>query len=703
MKNKALLNIIEQAARMNGQTISRERLDDIRDALGGNSVDANAVEIAATAWKAAGLAGAPAGLAKAEPQDCPFLAWDSGWFVVLAQKADGGWVVQNEQGETARKMSLDAAECVALPQMTAAERAPLKAMQLGWSAIRKRTGLYLDALLATFLVNTLALATSLYSMQVYDRVIPNKGFQTLWVLSVGVAIAVLLELLLKHVRGSTVEKAAMAVDAELTEWLFQRMLGIRLDCRPPSVGTLAAQIKGMESVRGVLSSTSLFVLADVPFALLFCLVIFVVGGWLAIIPAILLPLSILTGVMFQNQIVRHTRENQGQSNLKTGLLVEAVDGAESLKANGAEWKLLARFKRLAAEAAASDYKVKHYSALSQHLTGTTQQVGYIVMVALGAYLVTENHLTMGGLIACTIIVGRALAPVAQLPAIMVQWAQARAATEGLDKLIALPNEIDDRATGLRPGVLENGFRFHSVAFNYGAQDGVSFAAEKLEIKPGEKVGIIGSVGSGKSTLLKLASGMYRPTAGKVFLGGIDMSTVSPTVLREMVAYLPQDARLVSGTLRDNLLQGLPDPGDERLLEAARASGLIDLIASHPQGMTRPITEGGRGVSGGQRQLIALTRLLLSEPKVMLLDEPTAPMDASTESKIISVMQARAATGITLLVATHKSAWLQAVDRLLVVQDGKVTIDGPRDAVLAYLAGAPQLAAGQAPETLHKAA
>ena len=688
MKRDMLPPVILHAARLTGQSVRRDRNDDVHKALAQASETESATGLVQKAWEAAHLEGNPLRLAAPRRSDCPFVGWSvtQGWFVVVSQNADGSWLGQATNGSTSRIKDLEDVECISLPARHAAEKAPT-ASRLIWAAILKRRAIVLEGMLATIIVNTLALVTSLFSMQVYDRVIPNKGFQTLWVLSAGVVAALLMELLLKHVRSSAIEKAATRVDAELSEWFFERALGIRLECRPPSVGTLAAQIKGFEMVRGIMSSTSIFMLIDVPFAVFFIAIIAMVGGWMVIVPIALLPVSLLTGLMFQRQIAQHARTSQGQSNLKAGLLVESIDGAESLKANSADWKMQGRWNQLVEAAGESEYQIKHHSALSQHLTVSLQQIGYVALIALGAYLVSENFLTMGALIACTIVNGRALSPIAQLPGLMVQWEHARAAINGLDKLISLPNEIDERAHALTPGASDGGIRFAQAQFAYGMGAGTALETGNVDIRPGEKVGIIGGIGSGKSTLLKLASGLYRPGQGRVFLDGVDMSIISPSFLREVIAYLPQDVRLISGTLRDNLLQGLPDPGDEVLLQAARETGLLALLANHPKGLALPITEGGRGISGGQRQLVALTRMLLSEPTVMLLDEPTASMDAASEAKVVATLKSKAAAGITLVLATHKSALIPIVDRLLVMQDGKVAMDGPRDLVLARLSGA----------------
>ena len=689
-----LVALTERAARLVGQPIAAARLDDLQRLLDQLDDGGDALQLLTELWHAAALEGTPHRLPAPTPAQLPFAAWsdERGWCLVQAHGAGGLWRGEDSSGTALALARLDQMQCFALPPRSGTAGATPGALAMVRSALMKRKSVFTDAILATAMVTLLTMATSLFSMQVYDRVIPNQGFNTLWVLSVGVTLSIVLEFVLKQVRSRTVDLACNAVDHDLSEWFFQRMLGIRMEARPPSVGTLAAQVKGFEMVRGVLASTSLFALTDVPFAVIFLLMIGFVGGWLVLVPIVALPVSLLAGLMFQRAIQRHTNLNLSASNRKAGLLVESVDGAESMKANSAEWTMLGRWSTLVNETGMAEQSIRHYAALSQNMTVVFQQLAYIAMVAAGAYMVAENQMTMGALLACSIVSNRVLAPIVQLPGVMVQWAHARAAIDGLDKIIRLPNEADTAHSALAPPDLEGSFRFERSRFSYGAPGSgnqVALDIERLDIKAGEKVGLIGAIGSGKSTLLKLTSGMYRAAEGKVYLGGIDLALLAPATVRETVGYLPQETRLFSGTLRENLLLGLADPGEAAILAAARRTGLIDLITGQPRGLALEISEGGRGVSGGQKQLIAVTRMLLARPRVWLLDEPTGAMDAKSEARIVALLGELASEGVTLIATTHKNALLPLLDRLVVMQGGRVVLDGPRDAVLAKLSGKPK--------------
>ncbi len=561
---------------------------------------------------------------------------------------------------------------------------PKRAIDILWRTLGRRKGIYRDALFATVVVNIIALATALFTMQVYDRVIPHTGFETLFVLAAGVTVALLFDLLLKQVRSHLLDKEGTRIDIELSDWFFRRAQGIRMEARPPSLGTLAAQLKGLEHVRGVLGSSALFVLADVPFALFFIGVIAFIGGPLAIVPMVLVPVALVVGIACQFRVGRAIAASQGHQNQKAGLLVEAIDGVENIKATTNEPGLQDQWRELLFKAGDDDDRIKAASALSSNVTATLQQFSYVVLIAFGAILAVQGQLSMGALIACSIISQRALGPIARFPSVLVQWAHAKSALKNLDQLMSLPNEEDEQERTLNPEVVENSLRLERIEFAYGDNTQLALELAKLNIPAGQKVGVIGAIGSGKSTLLKVASGLYRPKAGQVYLGGLDMVHIQQQRLRDLVAYLPQDLRLIKGTLRENVLRGLADPGDEAILDAARKTGLIELINSHPMGLGLPISEGGRGTSGGQRQLIGLTRMLLSPAEVLLLDEPTASMDTVSEARVVKLLEGLGEQGRTLVVSTHKTALLPMMDRLLVFANGRLVMDGPRQQVMAEL-------------------
>lgn len=557
-------------------------------------------------------------------------------------------------------------------------------------AVRQYRTVFFDAIMATTVVSLVGLAGAMYSMQVYDRVLPTKGYSTLVVLTVGALLAVLLELILKQVRANMIDRACKAIDQDLSAVFFGKALDIRMDARPRTVGTFASQIRYFESVRTFLTSSTLFILADSPFALLFIGVIAMISGPVALVPLLILPLALLVGWLLRRPIEDLTAMNMAESNRKNGLLIEAIDGIESIKASNAEWKLLERWRQLTALIASGELQLKALTSLSTNVTQTVQQVIYIGMITVGAYEVTEGHLTMGGLIACTIISGRALGPLAQIPSLIVQWKQAEIALKGLDGIMALPNDRDSQQRLLVPESCRSHLRLDNVAFAYGQGQPI-LQTPAVTISPGERVGVIGSIGSGKTTFIKVLSGLYQPQQGTVFLDNLDVTHLAPEFVREHIGYLPQDVRLFQGTLRDNLTLGLPSPSDSQILRAAAMTGLYRVIQAHPKGMELEISEGGHGLSGGQRQLVGLTRMLLQQPTVMLLDEPTASMDAQLEERVMCHLFQEIAPDSTLVVVTHKPALLRHVQRLIVMEQGRIVLDGPRDEVLARLR-APQAVA-----------
>lgn len=547
-------------------------------------------------------------------------------------------------------------------------------------AIKKKKGIFIEAIGATLLINLLGIFTAMYTMQVYDRVIPTQGFATLWALTIGVLLAILFEFLVRQVRSIMTERATKAIDLELTGVFFSKALSIRMDKRPPTVGTFASQIRHFESVRSFMTSTVLFVLADLPFALFFIVIVGLIGGALAIVPLITVPLAVFVSLFFRKSIETLTQAHLKESNEKNGLLIESIDGIESIKATGSEWKIYDRYMSLSRSMSFSESQLKVISARASHLSMVIQQINYVALIAVGSYLISEGTLSMGGLIASSIIMGRIFNPLAQVPNMVVQWKHAQISLKSLDGIMAMP---DDRPSDSRlfvPDELSSRVSLEGVSFSY--LEGLeSINVDKLDLSPGEKVAIIGPVGSGKSTLLKVLSGLYAPSSGIISFGGVDVRQLSPDYMREHVGYLPQEVRLFNGTLRHNLTIGLAAPSDTEIMRACESTGLADFIRSRPEGLEITITEGGRGLSGGQKQLVGLTRLLLMRPSVLLLDEPTASMDGELESKVMRLLLNSRSEKQLSIIVTHKKAVLSQVDRIIVIAKGRIALDGSKNDVL----------------------
>jgi ATP-binding cassette subfamily C protein LapB len=550
-------------------------------------------------------------------------------------------------------------------------------------AARKRRGVFFEAIFATFVLSIFGLMSALYTMQVYDRVVPTKGFSTLWVLTIGVLLAIFFELIMKLVRSHLVDKASKAIDLELSGVFFSKALEIRSDCRPQTVGTFASQIRHFESVRNFMTSSTLFVLADAPFALLFIVVIYFIAGPVAFVPLMMIPVGLIIGLAMKGPIERYTAESMEESNKKNGLLIEALDGVESVKAASAEWKLENRWRELTETITTTDLKSKLLTAFSTSSTQSIQQLSYVGIIATGAYSIVNGDLTMGGLIACSIISGRALTPLAQMPNMIAQWKHAQIALDVLDGIMAMPSERENQRLVV-PDSCRGELKAKQVGFAY-EENAPQVTVEKLSFKPGDRVAILGSVGSGKSTLIKILSGLYQPQQGGVFLDDMDMSLVANEFVREQIGYLPQEVRLFNGTLRDNLVLGLPTLSDSQILKAAALTGLDQAIQNHPNGLEINISEGGKGLSGGQRQLVGLTRMLLARPKILLLDEPTASMDTRLEEFVMQHLFEQLPDDSVIVLATHKAGVLKHVNRIVVMDSGKVSLDGPKQEVLDFLA------------------
>jgi len=630
--------------------------------------------------------------------DLPALivAPDGRWGVLRARNAAGQWIADWFDAATQRwqEASHDAypdhriATLKLLPPYRATQSPVLR---LTLDEVLAHKGLLAEAFVGGLLLAFLGILTSFYTMQVYDRVIPTGATQTLLVLTLGILLTIVIELIAKHVRSRLYERLIDRVDQRLARTVFLRFLAVRLDQLPASVGSLSSQLRGYESVRGFLVTLTTHLAVDAPFALVFLLIIATIAGPLAYIPLAFFVVALVSGLWQAGRMRQLAERNQSAANRKTGLLVESVEAAEIIKSGQGGWRMLGRWLASADEARDIELEMRHLNEGNQYRAQALQQIAYVLLIAVGAWMASRGEITLGGLIACSILSGRVLNPVTQLGVQLSAWANVKAALQGLDAIWKLEDDHHGMEQPVHLERLSGHYRFENLAMSLRGRPALN--VEKLQIRTGEKVGILGPVGAGKTTLLRLLSGMYKPNEGRVWLDDVDLAHLSKPLLAEHMGYLPQEGRLVSGTLRDNLLLGLADPGDDAILDAAKTTGLYEsVIASHPDGLQQEIAEGGTGLSGGQRQLVNLTRVFLRKPAIWLLDEPTASLDRALELQVIAAMRKALKDGDTLVLVTHKPEMLQLVDRLLVVANHRIMMDGPRDAVLARLQVGPPGAA-----------
>lgn len=531
---------------------------------------------------------------------------------------------------------------------------------------------FVKAGVVTVFVNLLSVLTSLFAMQVYDRVVPNFAMSTLWVLTLGIALAIALEWALKNLRHSFVEGITENVDKALSQFFFDQTLSLKLDKRPSKIGSMVAQVRDYEQVKSFFTSTTLFVIADLPFTLFFVAIIAMLGGVVALVPLLFIPLSVGVGLLAKKPFSRMQEVQDDESARRHGVLIEALQSAELVKAQGLEWRFSLVWQALTEKLAKNAKNIRSLSSHTQYIVQSLQQLAYVLVVVAGVYAIQAGNLTIGGLIACSILAGRVLGNIGQVASVLVQWHQTQHALYVLNKMLTKPSDEDGRRVASTSSrVLD--YSVESIVYCYEESREPQFQCKELTIKSGSRIAVIGKNGSGKSTLLRLLAGVSTPTAGRVSLGGLDLQTVRLGWLRRNVGYLPQEVRLFAGSLRDNLTFGITITSEAQLPEALLATGLDRLIKKHPLGLDMPIREGGMGLSGGQRQLVALTRLMLLKPLVWILDEPSSSLDRESEFRVMATIR-NLPPECTLIITTHQHHWLDLVSRVLIVEDGSLRRD-----------------------------
>ena len=690
----ALLDCLEAVTRLLGNPVSREALLAGLPLEEGGLTPALLVRAAERAGLAATLGQQPlAHIARARLPAVLLLKGREA--CVLVSKDDERATIIREGSE--RSLSLHAlAELYAgtaillSPAMrfqagTAAERAA-RVHHWFWGTLARSWPIYGEVAVASVLINIFTVLSPLFFMNVYDRVVPNKAYETFWVLAVGVLVMYVFDLLLKTLRGYFLDAAGRRADVALSASLFEQVMNMRLDAGRQSVGTLANNLREFESLREFFTSATIAALIDLPFVILFIAVIWWIGGAaMALVPLVAIPLVALAGLALQVPLRNRILRLFAASEAKHATLIETLGAIEVVKSLGAASHLQRKWEGLVEFVAKESLGARLLSALAVNFSAWVQLSVAVGVLAVGVYLIGDAQLTMGALIACTIIAGRSLAPLTQLASLLVRYHQAMSALAALDRIMAAPRDRPREPTFVHRPRLRGEIQFREVVFRYpgpvqiDALCGASFA-----IRAGERVGVIGRIGSGKSTVAKLIVGLYQPAGGAVYIDGTDARQIDPADLRRNIGYVPQNLVLFSGTVRDNLLLGAGGADDAALLRAAQLSGLDEHLRRHPLGFDLPVGERGEALSGGQRQAVALARALVTDPPILLLDEPTHAMDHSSEERL----KARLAGELkdrTLVVITHRESLLALVDKLLIIDSGKVMAYGPKDAVLQALA------------------
>lgn len=551
-----------------------------------------------------------------------------------------------------------------------------------WGIVRQYVPLYRDVALASLVINFLGLASPLFIMNVYDRVLKNNAFYTLWMLVIGLLIAHAMDIILRQLRSYFVDMAGRNTDVLVGARLMDKVLNMRMDNKPASTGALANNLREFEQVRDFAGSSTLVTLFDLPFLLLFLIFIAVIGGPIVILPILAVPFMLLA-IKLAHMPFSRSMEGLFKRNMqKNSLLVEIVSGLETVKASMAQGQFQNQWEKVIDKAAEDSARSR---ALAELVRNSTLFISYLLtasVIIMGVYLVADDRMSQGALIACVILVGRAVGPLLQTVGMLVQLQRSRVAMKGLDKIMHLPSE-QQRGIGIETTGLSPELALEHITFAYPGSSQSALRDFSLHIQPGERVGIIGNTGSGKSTLARLLIGLYTPQDGIISFGGIDIRQIDPADLRRRIAYMPQNNYLFYGSVRDNIALGSPWLDTGNMVKAAETAGATDFVRLHPLGYEMPVGERGQALSGGQRQSVALARTLARQADVLVLDEPTSNLDMESEHRLIVRLQ-EALQGKTVILLTHRMSTLSLIDRLVVMHNGNISADGPRDSVLTAL-------------------
>ncbi len=554
--------------------------------------------------------------------------------------------------------------------------------RFGWflSAIGQHRKIYRDVLIAAVVVNMFAVASPLFVMNVYDRVVPNRAIETLWVLASGAFLVYFFDLFLRSLRTYFVDTAGREADKLMSGRIFRHLVAMRLDSGRVSAGALADELKQYESLRDFFTSATLTTLVDFPFLLVFVFLIFLIGGWLCVVPLVMIPLALAVCWRVQKPLNELVKEGMKERAYKNSLLVETIAGLETVKTQNAEAELQSQWGQLVEVGGRNWVRTRALSNFVLNVSAWVAQVSTIIMVVLGVYLIADNQMTTGALVACTLLLGRAMAPMATMANLLTRMNQSWESLQQLDRFMQREPERMAGKTYLDRPKINGDFSFEALSFRYPEQDGWALQDINLRIHPGERVGIIGGMGSGKSTLIRLLAGLYSPTEGTLLVDGSDVRQIDPSQLRSKIGFIEQTPFLFAGTIRDNIALGHREVDDSMVLRAARIAGVTEFTSNTEAGLAQPVGERGVLLSGGQRQAVALARAFLFDPPILLMDEPTGAMDRAFEARFIDRLTTLV-QGKTVVIITHRQAMLALCERLIIMDQGQILADGPKADVL----------------------
>lgn len=543
---------------------------------------------------------------------------------------------------------------------------------------------YSKVVLSAIFINLLAIASPIFTMNVYDRILPNKAISTLWVLAIGIGAVIAFDLLLKTARASLIDYAGRKADLRISYLLFEKVLNSSLSARPGSTGEYANRVTQYEFVREFFTSNTISVFIDTAFVFVFLLVIYAIGGWLVIIPAVAFVAAVIVGLVTQRSIGKRVAASMNEASQRQSLLVESISTLETIKSLRAEAYLLRKWGEHSKNAANTSEKIKQLSAAAGNITQAIQQLVTVALVVAGAYAFSEGHVSTGAIIGTVMLASRAVAPLGQIAITLSRSRQAMLSLRMVNSIMAQPEDRPDTVGFVNRPIRNGAMAFRNVGFVYPGSENEVLTGLNFTVRPGERIGIIGRIGSGKTTMGRLIGRLFLPTSGELLLDGIDIRQYHPSEVRAAVGIVAQAGDLFSGTIKENLLMACPEATDEQIIEAAKAAGVDDFVSRHPRGYDMNVGERGTNLSGGQRQTVAIARLLLTKPKIVFLDEPSGSMDLASERQLIKQLKVAFDHNTTLIVSTHRFSMLELADRLIVIEQGKIVADGPKDQVIQAL-------------------